>query len=189
MSIDRLWYVLFAIALAVASGCSGGSSSSDDDRDNILASFLASSTSPGMGDVTMAEGDALNNLVTVEIGLTDMTDVFAADFQVEWLDGPVRLMGWSEGPLLSKDGESTSFTVTETSPGLLRVQATRIGTADEVDAVGTEVLLILDFRVRRKGEIPLAFRPPDPSNPREITDSLGAVVSGGTWAGGRFLGV
>jgi hypothetical protein len=117
-----------------------------------------------------------------------MTDVFAADFQIEWNPQHARYLGWSEGTLLSKDGESTSFTVTEVASGALRVEATRVGTMVEVDAVGTELLLSVEYRLRWEGSTAIAFRTPDATHPREITDADGVVVSGGAWSGGRFYG-
>jgi hypothetical protein len=176
------------VVLVTCFGCSsGGDGGGDEGNGEISVAFLPSTSSPGAGSVSLSEGSTSGDLVTVDVNVTDMSDVFAADFQLEWNDSRARFLGWDEGNLLSKDGEASSFSVVESSGGILRIECTRVGTSAEVDAVGTERLLSIDFRVRRRGETPLSFSPPGASSPREITDAAGNPVSGNDWAGGRLF--
>lgn len=182
------WVVVTVLAVALGAPCCSSDDAVGDEEGVVRASFLPATGQPAPGDVSMAEGDALEDRVTVDIDITDMVDVFAADFQIEWNPQHARYLGWSEGALLSKDGAGTSFTVTEVASGALRVEATRIGTLQEVDAVGTELLLSVEYRLRWEGSTAIAFRTPDASHPRRITDANGIVVSGGSWLSGQFFG-
>jgi hypothetical protein len=174
------------LLFVVLSSCT--SDDPPDDTKPIEARFNPSKPSPGPNDVATAQGDLSGDMVTVRVTVTGVSGIHSADFRVFWNASRAKWIGWSEGTLLDKDGASTSFTVQEIGIGQLRVEARRTGTTDPVDAVGTEELLDLEFRLLKKGDAPLNFPTPVPGFPRALRDPTMTDLPGLTWWGGQLVG-
>jgi len=177
--------------LAVAISCGGGGTGvspipEDPGGSTTLAGgFTPDQASPADSTVTMALGAASGNLVTIEINVTGVDDLFSADFDVSYDSNQVEFVNWSAGELLESGGNSPLYWLSAAQPGLVTVAASRAeGTSGGVDVGASQTLIHLVFRVTEVGASTVAFEratlldaqhPPQP-------------IPGLSWHGGTLTG-
>jgi hypothetical protein len=173
---------------ALALGCSGGSESQSGvvpgpggGSTNLAGSFSGSAPNPGPDTVSMTESGTNGNLVTVAIQVTDTGGVFGAAFDVAYDPAFVEYFSWARGSLLESDGGIAIFQVTDVG-GRVTVGASRIGTTS-VDAVGSQSLILLTFRVIQAGSSTGDFAT---ASLLEVTGATPEPIGGINWSGGSF---
>ena len=187
------WYIATPtlICLVVAVSCGGGGAAESPIPEDpggtttLAAGFTPEQDSPGDGTVAMALGGASGNLVTIEVNVTGVDDVFSADFDVTFDPDRAEFVNWSDGTLLESGGASTDYFLTATQPGSIIVGATRTGGASGGVEVGSSQTLIhLVFRVTETGASTVAFQGGD------LLDSqnLPQPIPGLSWHGGTLTG-
>jgi hypothetical protein len=160
------------LVAALALGC-------EDPR--IVATFVPD-TAPTAGSVTMAEGGESGDLVTVEILVSGVDDLFGADFDVTF---DAALVDYVDGEPAALLGTQPIATVATQSPGHLVIGAARHGSEGSVDVDAPAALMRLTFRALAEGSSPVAFGdadllpPPIPGGP----GTIGNV----TWHGGTVV--
>ena len=146
-----------ALVLSVACGSGGGSDDSDPIDDNgVNAGFAADQPAPGAKTVAMSEEDTAADEVTVDVAVTDTSNVYGIAFDVTFDASNVEFEDWDAGTLLEQDGKSVDYQVEE-QVGRLVVTATRQGNVTGASAVGTKPIIRLTFRVKEIGGYPLNF--------------------------------
>ena len=95
---------LFAIVVATA--CSSGGSDTGPVIPGLAGGFTPDQGSPGSDTVSAGQGGASVDLVTVEINVTNVDDVYAAAFDLLFDSAQVTYMGWSAGNMLEQGGTS-----------------------------------------------------------------------------------
>ena len=156
--VSRTSLLLVLAAAVAACGGGGGGSGGGVVSPSLSASFLPDTPNPGANSVSMAEGAASGDVVTVQVRVTDTNDVYGAAFDVTWNDPSIaQYLGWSPGTLLEEGGNVPNYTVEGSVPGRVVVGAARSGNVSGVDVSGTRVLIALDFRLLRTALTPAVF--------------------------------
>lgn len=187
------WYIATPalICLAVAVSCGGGGAAESPIPEDpggtttLAAGFTPEQASPGDGTVAMALGSSSGNLVTIEVNVTGVDDVFSADFDVTYDPDQAEFVNWSAGTLLESGGNTPSYLLTATQPGTLTIGATRTGGgAGGIDVGSSETLIRLVFRVTEVGASTLGF---ERANLLDAQD-LPQQIPGLSWHGGTLTG-
>jgi hypothetical protein len=144
--------------------------------------------SPGPpGSVTAQLGSASDDVVAIDVVVTDTTGVFSVAFDLVFDAQHAAYLGAEEGGLLDGDGADTQFLVSS-APGRLIVGASRQqnlgGTVPDVDVTGGARLATFRFRVREPGASRVDF---DDAEPRSVKDRNG-VERAVSWSGGTLVG-
>lgn len=184
----KLGSLIVLLALVAAPACGGGSGASPGGSPTPLAaSFVPELSSPTANDVAMAEGAKTNDVVTINVTMTDASGVYATAFDVVYDDAHTVFVGFTPGSVFEQGGNSPNYTVSPvngaTSPGRVVVGVSRIGnTATNVS--GTKTVVGLQFRVKQAGVFPLSIQnaivydshQPDPQSIPGIAWFAGAVT-------------
>jgi hypothetical protein len=184
-----LTLILLATAFACGGGGSGGGGSAipgdPGGSSNLAGSFTPDQPNPSAGMVTMAAAGSSGAVVTVRIDVTDLSDLFGADFDIVFPATRVEFVNWTAGSVLETGGADVSYLVNSTQPGQIVVGASRNGGGGGgADVVGTGTLIYLQFRVRVAGSATLAFRSATLLDAQSPPQS----VPGLTWHGGTLVG-
>lgn len=183
---------LVAISLATACGGGGRAPIAPDTgigggggSTALAGSFSPSSASPGPDEVALAAGaGSSGDLVDVRVDVAGVADVFGASFDVVYDAQAATFVNWSPGTLLETGGSGVQYQVSNVTPGLVVVGATRTGgAAGGVDATGAVPAIHLFFRVRQPGTTSLAFRNADLLDGQ----SPPQTVPGLSWSGGTLV--
>ena len=148
------WLLLI---LASSLACGGGGNAVPEPpggSSNLVASFIAAEPGPGADSITLAQGSVSNNIITIQVNVTDTDDVFGADFVVNFDPAFVEFLNWSQGSLLEQGGQTPLYLVSP-QPGEVLVGASRLSGA--VDVIGTRNLINLTFRVLQAGSSAMDF--------------------------------
>jgi hypothetical protein len=176
-----------AISVAVLASCSGGSGGGVI-ADPVAAGFAPAAPAPAAASVTLQAGAAADDVIEVDVVLTDVAGVFSLAFDVVFDASHASYAGAIEGDFLSSGATDTEFLVTA-APGRLIVGLSRIqdgaNGVPDVDAVGSRVAATLRFRVLRPGASGLDF---DPTAPRSVRTRDGILVPT-SWTGGSLTGI
>jgi hypothetical protein len=155
--MSRITVVLVLASAILATAC-GGSGGGGTIKSGLSAAFIADEPAPGADTVAMAEGAATNNLVTVDVTVTDTNGVYAADFDVLFDPNSATYEGWSPGTLLEQGGHAPIYGVGTPVDGRLVVVATRQGDVGGADAAGTVPVIRLIFSVTEVGQSLMSFQ-------------------------------
>ena len=150
------WVVL--LALVAAPACGGGGSGADPGGSPtpLAASFVPDQPTPAANNVAMAEGTKNNDVVTINVTLTDATGVYATAFEVVFDDIHTVYLGFTPGSTFEQGGNSPNYTVNgSAAPGRIIVGVSRTGTS-ATNVSGTKTVVSMQFRVKQAGVYPLA---------------------------------
>lgn len=160
----NLCCALASLGIVVALSCGGGSSDGGTTdggggSTSLVGSFSASQANPGDNSVAMAEGSGTNgNLVVVEVNVTGTSNLFGAAFDVTYDSSRATFVNWSPGTVLESGGQSVSYQVSATQPGLVVIGISRTGSqAGGVDVTAAQPAIRLTFRVTQAGNSTLGF--------------------------------
>lgn len=184
------------LACALLTGCpAGGGGYSDDGTlgGGLQATFVADDPSPAPMTLSLAPGVAVEAAFQVRVLVTDVPGFFGAAFRVAFDPTVVRFDGFNAaGSFIEGAGIATDFRAVADpgGAGLVLVSATRQGQFAGVDAVGSRLLIALNFTATRAtagselGFDAAATRlvttcPAPPAACSEVPDS-GIIWSGGT---------
>jgi len=184
MKIGTLALVL---ALVTAPACGGGGGSGTDPGGSppLAAAFVPDQPSPAGNTIAMAEGAKSNDVVTVNVTLTNTSGVFAIAFEVPFDETHTVYLGFAEGSVFEQGGNSPNYTVDGTSnPGRVVVAVARTnGTATNVS--GTKTILGLQFRVKEAGVYPVSIQNTVVYDSQPIPQPIPAIL----WFAGAVKGV
>jgi hypothetical protein len=147
---------------------------------DFTVSFLSSQSSPGPDTVAMAQGPIQDNRITVDINVTQTSNIFGAAFDVVFDPASASFDSWSAGDLLEQGGASVFYAIAETGPGRLVIGATRQSPATTTNATGTVALIHLTFRATEAGVSPILF-----AN-EGLLDDVGGSLGPLNWFGGTL---
>jgi len=180
-----------ALCLAASLSCGGGGTSASPIPEDpggstgLAGGFTPDQASPPDGSVAMALGLVSGNLVTIEVNVTGVNDVFSADFDVTFDPQQADFVNWSAGTLLETGGNSPSYFLTATQPGTITVGATRTGgSSGGVDVGASQTLIHLMFRVTEVGSSAVAFQQAALLDARDLPQP----IPGLSWYGGTLTG-
>ena len=178
---------LFLLAFVVvgASCGSGGSGGAAEEQSGLAASFVADQPAPGAETVSAGQDSASNDLVVVEVNLTNTDGVHGVVFDLNYDADQADYVDWDPGNLLEEGGTNVDYIVSEPVSGQLVVSANRQGGGSGADDDGTETVIFLTFRVEEIGASDVSF-----SSSFVLDDSaLPAPMAGIGWFGGDLTGV
>ena len=123
--------------------CSGGDSTGGLPLDGACLD-LAGST-PAQATVSLDKGTSSCDMLAIDVVVTDVADVFASSFTLNYDASLARYERSSTpGSLLISDG-TTVQVLEESQTGSVTIGLTRLGVTDGVDAIGTQLLVTLLF--------------------------------------------
>jgi hypothetical protein len=183
--MNKLLAALILTLLVVGAAC--GSGSGGGEKSGIVAAFTPDEPNPGPDTVAAAEGASNDDLVTVEITVTDTSGIYAVAFDLTYDANMASFEGWSAGNLLEQGGHTPFYQVAEIQNGHIVAVATREGPVSTVDAVGTVTAIEMTFRVEQEGSSQIAF----PANASWLLDGQAQPqpIPGITWRGGSLDGL
>jgi hypothetical protein len=124
----------------------GGDSSRSVAPPGVCIDF-APAAAPASGTVVLAEGDATTcDRLALDLIITDVNDVFGAEFRLGFDPAVLRYIGHSEsGSVLASDGTSVAVFSNELG-GVLQLSIVRLGAAaGGIDVAGSQLLIRLSF--------------------------------------------
>ena len=133
LTLPRRFFLLTLISLlALAPACRGGGGGSGTITvpTGLVAQFVGGAATPG--SVSLQPGTATgNSLFQVRVSATDLSDLFSANFQLTYDPAVVAFVDFdSSGSVLNGSGIATMFSASESSPGVLDVEASRVSTLE-----------------------------------------------------------
>lgn len=132
-------------AAALVLGCGGGGGGSDAVPCTTL-SFDRVLQTPADGDVYLDQSTGTCSTVDVGVVVTNLSGVFTAGFDIAYPANLLQYSSYTLGPLMQKDSPATAPLVIVTqSGGTVQFSVTRFGPDPDVDAVGSEALIVLRF--------------------------------------------
>lgn len=185
--------VLVLAVLAAAPACGGGGGGDSvgggpgGSPGPLAASFVADQSAPTAGDVVMTQGSHSNDVVTVNVTLTDTNGVFGVAFDATYDAGNAVYLGYSAGTALEQGGNTPIYTVNGVvngSAGRVVVAVARTG-GTTTDVSGTKTIIGLQFRVKNSGTFPMGLEN------GVVYDNQAAPqpLSGISWYAGALKGV
>lgn len=145
--------------LALATACGGGGDGSGGvTTPPLLASFTADEPSPGADTVAMAEGSKSGDSVTVSVNASQVTNVYAAAFEVTFDSSKLSYVGHSAGTVFEQGGHTPTYQVGNPSPGRLVVGVSRNGSVSAVNVSSPAPMIRLSFRVKDVGAFRLTYQ-------------------------------
>lgn len=176
MRIGKLPTIGVMLLAACSGGGGGGSSGPTAPTPGIR---YTSSGSTAADSIVLAEGaGSTATTLRLEVRAQQVTDLFGVGFDVVYPTNVLSFASATEGPFLG--GTSTSFQITETTPGRLVVGVTRLGTAGGVS--GSGVLVNLVFGTRGvAGSGAFSF---DENRAFTVGRSVAEEIPGVVWVGG-----
>lgn len=183
----RLHTSVLLLILACGVACSsGGGSGIDDPSTTIVGSFETDTPTPGTNSVSMSQGGATANLVTVSLRVTDVNDIYGAGFDVLFDPTQVTFDSTQPGTILQSGGHTPILLTSQPQSGHLVVSLTRQNGAGVggVNVSGTQTLLSLRMRVTEVGTSSVSFER------ARLFDSAvqPQEIPGTTWSGGALVG-
>ena len=182
-----VWSVLVLVIPSLVA-CSGGDSTGGVVNDGggsstLSASFVPDMPSPGPGTVSLQQGSASRNLVTVDALVTDVSGVCSAGFDLVFNPAQAEFVGSSAGEMLESGGVGVDYSAAVVGTNRVVIGVSRIGGGACTDAVGSERLVRLTFRVIRAGSSAVAIENAD------LFDDQIQSAAGLTWAAGSISAV
>ena len=91
---------LLITLLVVGTACGSGGGSAPVVGGGLGGAFAPDQPNPGAATVSAAEGGVGGNLVTVQVAVTDTSNVYGASFSMTYNPNIASFMEWSNGSLL-----------------------------------------------------------------------------------------
>lgn len=156
----KLGTVVVLLALVTAPACGGGGGSSaapGGSPSPLAAAFVADQPAPGPNTAAMAQGGQSNDVVTVNVTLTNTSGVYATAFEVAFDNAHTVYLGFTHGIVFEQGGVGPNYTVDGTSnPGRIVVGISRT-VASATNVSGTKTVVGLQFRVKQAGVYPVTI--------------------------------
>jgi hypothetical protein len=137
---------LFSVAF-LAVGCGGGGGGDSDVAPCTTLTFDRALTAPGNGDVYFQQANSTCSTIDVSVVISNLNGIWTTSFDIAY---PANLLDFDDyelGPLLKKGPPvNPPQVILNDNPGNLEVTASRFGSDPDVDAVGSETLIVLKFR-------------------------------------------
>lgn len=147
-------------ALLLAGSCGGSGSSSGGVVEPAACLAFTADADPSPATVVLRRGSASTcDRLVLELIITDVTDLFTADFRLSFDPAVIRYAGYDEtNSVLGSDGETVRVLLDEES-GAIQLTISRFGSSlDGIDVVGSRLLVRIDFlREADTGVSPLSF--------------------------------
>ncbi len=181
-SINRIVTVLSLIAVVTLTACGGGGgdvTGTGGGSTLLAASFTPALPNPGQNSVSLQEGSASGNMVTVLVQVTDTEDLTGAAFDVFYNPARFSYVSSSAGNLFESSGVTPLYGVNEAVSGHLVIG---VGSGAAVPVNGSETLIRLSFRVDSQGSGPVTLDLAD------LQGASGQMVAGIGWHGGTLIG-
>lgn len=172
------WLALMFLFAGLLQGCGDSSSDGTTGPGGFTISFTASQTNPGPNSASLSLEQISGNRVTLEVRLTQVTDVFDISFDLVYNGGLLEFSSFQEGDFFNSDGASTSAQAAEAGPGRLVVGVTRLGAVPGISGSGK--VISLTFVAQAAGTTGMNFQR------GVLEDSNGNVIGGVTWNGGQI---
>lgn len=182
----RLATVALLLTLVAAPACGGGGgsdASSGGSPSPFVASFVPDEPAPLANTVAMAEGAKSNDVVTVDVTLTDTNGVFGTAFEVGFDDTHTVYLGFTHGSVFEQGGVTPIYNVS-TNPGRIFVGVAR-NNGTTTDVSGTKVILGLQFRVKQGGVFPVTIENQELDDNQHPPQPLPGIL----WKAGAVKGV
>ncbi|HXV75659.1 MAG TPA: cohesin domain-containing protein [Candidatus Polarisedimenticolaceae bacterium] len=159
------------------SGLSGGPGGGS----GILAgNFTPDNPDPGANTVSI-HGSSNTNIVTLNVTVTGVTDVFGASFDVTYDPTMTEFVNWSPGSLLESNNQQVSYQINSQQAGRLVVGVARTTPSGGANAGISTGLVKLLFRVTQAGASQVRFERAGLLNSADPPQSIGGIVfAGGT---------
>lgn len=180
-SISRIVSILSLLAVVSLTACGGGGSDVAGSGGGSLlsASFTPEEANPGANSVSLQEGAASGNVVTVLVQITDTENLTGGTFDLFYDPARFSYTGFGAGTLFESSGVTPIYGVNEPVSGHLIVG---VGSGTAVPVTGPETLIRLTFRADAQGSGPVTLDLAD------LQDSSGQVLAGVVWHGGTLIG-
>lgn len=174
-TISRAALLVAALLVgALASSCGGGGRGGGNPMTGLTPAFSgAANSGPGL---SMSAGTVASDTFQVKINVIDIDDFFGAAFFVTFDPAIATFTPGASNPsgavsFILGAGVTTRFEAVEVSPGVLDINAERVGAQFAgVDANGTQTLVTLTFKAIDETAAPSAigFAPNVAATPREV---------------------
>ncbi len=165
--LQRTTGVALLVALAASAFACGGGGGNNNPPAQLVANFTASNPTPGANTLSMTGSTNGTTAFAVLVNVTTITDFFGAGFRVTFNPATATFSGISSTGSFIGTGAGTDFRATLVSPGVLSVAATRQGQVQGATAVGTQLLVTLNFTATAE----------TPNNPFGFGAAVDRVVS------------
>lgn len=156
----KLATVVLLSVMVAAPACGGGGGSATDPGGSptpLSASFVPDAHSSGPKTAAMAEGSTSNDVVIVNVTLTDTNAVFGTAFEVVFDPAQMVYLGYVSGTVFERGGDVPNYTVDgTTNPGRIVAGVARTSSS-ATDVFGTKTMIGLKFRVKQAGVFPLVI--------------------------------
>jgi hypothetical protein len=176
-----------AVAALLALGCGGGGGDGGGDAMPCTTlSFDRALQTPSAGDVYLEQSAATCGTVDVAVVVANLDGIFTVGFDIAYPTNLLQYSSWTLGPLMQKDNPQNTPTVIATeSGGTVQITVTRLNPDSEVNAAGSEALIVLRFVRVGPGAGAIDFNTSGSSTVGEIVlDNIGAT-SPATFAPGH----
>lgn len=174
--------VYISCCLIFMASCGNGGGSSPVSP-SLTADFVALTSSPASGSVTLQKNRVVGDVVYVDVKITNLSHVFGADIRLDYDKSKVHWTGsYEPGNFLEKGGTPQywiSSTGDEFTVVLFGGQGTEVG--------GSGVLLTIPFKVTASVDVAISF-----NLASRMTDSTApnpATIAVSSWNGGTVKGM
>lgn len=176
--------VLLAATTAVS--CGGGGDAgplTPGPSPSFIASFTPDQPTPGNNSVSLSQAPGGGgSLVTVNVGITGVNDVFGASFRIAYDPALVDFENWSQGSLIEGAGSTALYQVSALTPGEVEIGVSCAGCATGINVGSTTTIIQIVFRATNSGNSALTFVAADLLN----SQSPPTPIAGLTWDGGTL---
>jgi len=175
--------VLLAAITAVSCGGGAAGVTTPGPSPSFLTSFTPDQPTPGNNSVSLSQAPGGGgNLVTVNVGVTGVNDVFGASFRIVYDPALVDFENWSQGSLIEGAGNTALYQVSAVTPGQVEVGIGCAGCASGINVGSTSTIIQIVFRATSSGNSALTFVAADLLN----SQSPPTPIAGLTWDGGTL---
>ncbi len=175
--------VLLAATTTVSCGGGGSDVTTPGPSPSFLTSFTPDQPTPGNNSVSLSQAPGGGGtLLTVNVGVTGVNDVFGASFRIAYDPALVDFENWSQGSLIEGAGSTGLYQVSVVLPGEVEVGVSCAGCASGIDVGSTSTIIQIIFRATNSGNSALTFVAADLVN----SQSPPTPVAGLTWDGGTL---
>jgi hypothetical protein len=172
---QRFHFVLLLLILPLITfGCNSSSTTPSGPRS---ITFTPLSATPPANSVTLQQASTTTNTVVIEVRVTEVSNVFAAAFDLVFTSTVAAYVSASEGTFLNAGGATTQFLVNSQTPGRVIVGLSRLS-ASAGGASGSGTLMTITLRSAAVGTTGVSFE-----NSR-LGSPSGSQIPGVTFSGG-----
>jgi Cohesin domain len=191
-STHKATMMLLLVAVLVAApacgGGGGGSTSTGGSPSPLAASFVPDQGAPAANTVALEQGSKANDVVTVNVTLTNTNGVFGLAFEIPFDAIHAVYLGYTAGTALEQGSNTPIYNVTTNvngSSGRVIVGVARTG-GTKTNVAGTATVVGLQFRVKSAGTFPVTL---DNMNVYDNQQPTPQPLSGILWFAGALKAV